>query len=107
MSAADLAREFAAINAAIQKSHEVLADMRAERKLMGQMLLDVRAEIKDGVQGLVAAEVKKCVGTDPQSVREGKTPVPDLVQEARRTGAGPALSAEYLETIGRRREIQT
>lgn len=130
MSAADLAREFAALNDAIRKSHELLADMRAERKLMGQLLLDVRAEIKGGVAGLINAEVEKqinvlgveteeairrtvkkvntifdnyisvCLGTDPQSVKEGRAPVPELVQEAYGLGIrGPAVVDEYLRRV--------
>lgn len=132
MSAEELAREFAALNAAIAKSHEVLVDMRAERKLMGQMLLDVRSTIKDGVTGLIEAEVAKqigvlgveteaairktvrkinvifdnyiqiCLGTDAQSVREGKTPVPELVQKAYSLGiTGPERVAEYLSRVER------
>jgi hypothetical protein len=130
VSAADLARELAALNAAIKKSHEALADMRAERKLLAQLLADIRAEIKDGVRALVDAEVEKqiavlsvetdeairqtvkkintifdnyiaeCLGTDPQSAREGKTPVPDIVRKARSMGmADTNAVGEYLARV--------
>lgn len=60
----DLAREFAALNAATTKAHELLADLRAERRLLADDLKAVdaaRVALRDDINEQCSALIGDCV----------------------------------------------
>ena len=76
MSAEDLAREFAALNAAITKAHELLADLRAERRLLADDLraVDVaRRSLRDDINEQCSALIEDCVRTQLAQLHEATT----------------------------------
>jgi rRNA-processing protein FCF1 len=65
-TATDLAREFAALNAAMTKAHELLADLRAERRLLAEDLkvVDIaRAQLRKDINDQCGALIEDCVRT--------------------------------------------
>ena len=56
-TASDLAREFAALNAATTKAHELLADLRTERRLLAE---DIKAV--NGARALLRQDINEQCG---------------------------------------------
>jgi uncharacterized coiled-coil DUF342 family protein len=70
-TATELAREFAALNEAARKAHEVLADMRAERKLLAAELKDVheaRAGLRADINEQCSDLINDCVRTQLETL---------------------------------------
>lgn len=67
-TAETLAREFAALNTATERAHQVLADMRAERKLLASLLIDVEISL----------------GMDADAKAKGYESIPELIARAKR-----------------------
>jgi predicted transcriptional regulator len=116
VTAAELAAEYARLNEATRRSHEVIADMRAERKLLGELLVEVReathqraetmieSAVTAGLQVLgekteeaMARSVERvgqkidhyleiALGLDALSKAKGREPIPDLIARAKREG---------------------
>jgi hypothetical protein len=108
-----LAEEFAALNEAVRKSHEAIADMKTERRLMAATLTELRNMINGDVKKLLHDEVAKQVadlgkatdqamrdavarvdlkvnqylelslGTDAYSKLKGLTSIPDMIADER------------------------
>jgi hypothetical protein len=69
-TAETLAREFAALNTATQRAHQVLADMRAERKLLSALLIEVREATQQRAEALVETAVVREVDKMDQAVQK-------------------------------------
>lgn len=58
---ADLAAEYERLNQAIRRSHEAIADMRAERKLLTDLLIEVREATQQRADAMVETEVRRAL----------------------------------------------
>ena len=55
--ATQLMREFAALNTATERAHQAISDMRAERKLLSALLIEVREATQQRAEALIEAAV--------------------------------------------------
>lgn len=129
MSAEDLAREFAALNTAMRKSHALLADMRDERKLLAQMLIDLRTTTTTSVGEIIAAEVTeqvdrlgketdkairssirkvgtlfdeyvaRCLGLDAETKAAGQDSIPEMIAKVRASGSSSQVRKAVRATL--------
>ena len=70
MSAEELAAEYARLNEATRRSHEAIADMRAERKLLSALLVEVREATQQRAEAIVETVVVREVDKMDRAVQK-------------------------------------
>lgn len=117
MNAAEqLAQEFAALNTAIERAHQAIADLRTERKLLADLLIEVREatqqrastmieeavtaglkELGDQTEAAMAKAVERvgeridhylaiALGQDALTKAKGQESIPELIERLKREG---------------------
>jgi hypothetical protein len=59
--ATQLMREFAALNTATERAHRAIADMRAERKMLAALRIEVREATQRRAEEMVIEEVRRAL----------------------------------------------
>ncbi|HST84637.1 MAG TPA: hypothetical protein VLL08_23065 [Kineosporiaceae bacterium] len=114
--ATQLVREFAALNTATERAHQAIADMRAERKLLSSLLIEVREAVQQRAETMIEAALtpalellgektkeamdrsvervgqqidhylELALGQDALAKAKGYEPIPDLIARVKREG---------------------